>query len=57
MGHIAVSSIEASSVILQNWQHVAKDSFCNFAIFATFNSVVDTITSIIQMGPNMLNVG
>ena len=53
MGHIAVSSIEASLLTLQNWQHVAKDNFCNFA---TFNSVVDTKASIIQMGPNILHV-
>ena len=34
-------------------KHLEKN-YCNFAIF---NRVVDTKTSIIQMGPNILNVG
>ena len=29
----------------------------NYYYFASFNSVVDTMTSIIQMGPNILNIG
>ena len=29
----------------------------NYCYFAIFNRVVDTKTSIIQMGPNILNVG
>ena len=54
MGHTAVSSTEASSVTLKSWQHGAKGNYCNFA---SFNRVFDTKTSIIQMGPNILNVG
>ena len=35
-------------------QHGAKRNNCNFA---TFNWIVDTMTIMIQMGPNILNVG
>ena len=49
-GHTAVSATEASSVTRQIWQQGAKDNNCNFA---TFNSVVNTKTSIIQMEPNI----
>ena len=37
-----------------DWQHEAKRNYCKFA---TFNMIVDTKTIIIQMGPNVLNVG
>ena len=53
MGHTAVSATQASSMTLQIWQHGAKENNCNFA---PFNRVVDTKTSIIQMGPNILNI-
>ena len=33
------------------WQHGAKENYCNFA---SLNSVVDTKTSKIQIGPNIL---
>ena len=49
MGHTAVSATETPSVTLQIWQHEAKYINC---YFATFNSVVDTKTIFIQMGPN-----
>ena len=51
MGHTAVS---ATSATLKIWQHGAKENYCNFA---SFNRVVDTKTSVIQMGPIILNVG
>ena len=53
MCHTAVSATQASSVTLQIWQHGAKENYCNFA---SFNTVVDTKTSIIQMGLNTLNL-
>ena len=39
---------------LKIWQHAAKENYCNFA---SFNRVVDTKTSIIQMGPNISSFG
>ena len=51
MGHTAVA---ATSVTLQNWQHGAKENLSNFTMF---NRKGDMKTSIIQMGPNILNVG
>ena len=53
MGPTAVSATEASSVTLKIWHHGAKENYCNFE---TFNRVVDTKTSKIQMEPNILNV-
>ena len=53
MGHTAISANQASSVTLQIWQHGAKENYCNFA---SFKSVVDTKTSIIQVGTNVLNL-
>ena len=35
------------------WQHAAKENYCNFA---PVDREVDTTLSIIQMGPNTLNV-
>ena len=54
MGHTAVSTIEVSSVTLNIWQQGAKE---NYLKFATVNRVVYTKTSIIYMGPNILNIG
>ena len=54
MNHIADSATQASSVALYNWQHGAKENYC---IFSTFNKVVDTKTSIIQMGLSILKIG
>ena len=50
MGHTAVSATQVSSVNISIWQHGAKENNSNFA---TFNSVVYTKTSKIQMGPNI----
>ena len=55
MGHTAVLATLASSVTLLIWQHGAKKNYCNIAIF---NRIDDRKTIIIiQMGPNVLNVG
>ena len=54
MSHIAVSATQASSVTLYIWQHEAKQ---NYLEFETFKRVVNTKTSIIESGPNILNVG
>ena len=54
MGHHTVQATQASSVDLQIWQYGAKDNIYNFA---SFNRVVDTKTSVIQIGPNISNVG
>ena len=54
MSHTSVSATEASPVILKIWQHGAIENYC---IFANFKRVVNTKTIIIQMGPNILNVG
>ena len=53
MGHTTVSATKASSVTL-NFHHGAEESYGNVA---SFNRVVDTKTSRIQMGPNALNIG
>ena len=53
VGHTAVSATQASSVTLKIWQHEAKENNCKFA---SFKRVGNTKTSIIQMGPNTLNV-
>ena len=53
VGHTMVSATKASIVTLYIWQHGAKENYCNFT---TFNRVVDKKTSIIKMGPNILNV-
>ena len=47
----AVSATSASSVTPLIWQHGAKEKYC---IFVYVNSVVDTKTSKIQMGPKAL---
>ena len=54
MGHTAVSAIQASPVTLLIWLHGTKESYSNFS---TFSRLVDTNTSIIKLGPNILNVG
>ena len=54
MGHTMVSATQASSVTLRILQYRTEDNYCNFA---PINSAVDTKTSIIQMGSNILNVG
>ena len=55
VGYTAVSAIQASSVVtLKIWQHGAKTNYCNFT---TFNRVVDKKTSIIKIGPSILNNG
>ena len=52
MGHTAISVTKASSVTL----NLACEAKANYSNFETFNKVVDTKTSIIKMGPNILNV-
>ena len=54
MGHTAFSATQALLVTLYIWQHGAKE---NYSKFETFNMVVNTKTWIIQMRPNILNVG
>ena len=49
MDHTAVSATQASS----DWQHGTKKN-CNFT---SFNRIVDKKTSIMKMGPNILNFG
>ena len=49
MSHIAVTATQASSVTLKIWQHGAKEKYSKFE--------TNTKTSIIKMGPNILNVG
>ena len=46
MGHTAVSA-----TLAYIWQHGEKENYCNFA---SFNRVVDTKTSKIQIGLNIL---
>ena len=50
MGHTTVLAAQASSVTLSIWQHGAKEKYNNFA---SFNSVVYTKTSKLQVGPNI----
>ena len=50
MGHTAITSTKALSVILQIWQHGAKENNCNFT---TFNRVVDIRLVFIQMRSNI----
>ena len=45
------SAFSATSVTLEIWQNGAKVKYCNFALY---NGIVDTKTSIIQTGPNIL---
>ena len=52
MGNAAVLATKASSVTLLIWQHEANENYCKFA---KFNRIVDTKTTIIQMGPNINN--
>ena len=54
MGHYAVSATKASSLTLLIWQYGARENCFNFP---SFNRVVDTKTSIIPMGSNIVNVG
>ena len=37
-----------------NWQHDPNENYFNFP---SFSKIVDTKTIIIEMGPNILNVG
>ena len=54
MGHTMGSATEAAAVALQNWQQRAKMNKCNFV---NVNKTVHTRMSIIQMEPNIINVG
>ena len=54
MGHTAVSATQASSVTLYIWQHEAQE---NYSKLETFNVVSNTKTFIIEMEPNILNIG
>ena len=48
-------SLVSDLLDLATWsQHVAKENYC---YFATFSSGVDMKTSVIQRGPNILNLG
>ena len=53
MGHTAVSATQASSVTHKKWQHGATYNYCTFT---TFKMEVNTKTSVIQMGPNVLTL-
>ena len=57
MGHTAVSATLASAVTLKIGQHGVKKNKKNYCNFASFNRVVDVKTSILYMGPNIINVG
>ena len=52
-GHIAISATEVSAVTLQILQHGGKDDYCKLA---TFNRVVDTKSSVIQIKILSVNV-
>ena len=54
MSHTTVSATQASSVTLKIWQHGAKE---NYSKFESFKMIDKTKTSIIQIGPNILNTG
>ena len=49
-----VSATQASSLTIKIWHHGTKE---NYSEFATFKRVVNTKPRIIQMGPNIINVG
>ena len=54
MSHTAVSSTQASLVAVLIWQHGAKVNYYNLAIF---NRIATTKTRIIQIEPDILNIG